>query len=147
MEEAHTESSWRSYLNHCRSMTERDRRNARIANWVLAAWALAFLSATYALRRDLIDGGALAVTAVVVPTALGIFAALAFGRFLRQADELHRKIQLQALALGFGAGFVTTFTVSLLEAAGWVVIDTGDVFLVMAIFYLFGMWLGARRYA
>lgn len=147
MQPTETSSSWRSYMNHCRTMTGRDRRNARRANILLGLWAVAFLAALFGLRRGFVEATPLVLAAVVVPTALGIVAALAFGRFLREADELHRKIQLQALALGFGAGFVATFAVSLLEAAGWTIVDVGDTFVVMAIAYLVGMYLGSRRYA
>ncbi len=146
MEEARTERSWRAYLTHCRSMTGRDRRNARIANIYLAAWMLAFVGSLLGLKRGAIEGELLTVAAVVVPIALAVAATFAFGRFLRHADELHRKIQLHALALGFGAGFVATFAVTLLEAAGWTEIDSGDTFLVMVVFYLIGMYLGTRRY-
>jgi hypothetical protein len=147
METTQPRGSWREYLAACRSMSERDRRNARSANWYLLFWAATMLAAMFGLDRRLIPAGPASVAAVVVPTFAAIAALIAYMRFLRQADELHRKVQLEALALGFGGGFVASFTLELIEQAGWASFDAGDPFLVMIFFFMVGMYLGTRRYA
>ncbi len=146
METTDTRGSLRQYLATCRTLPERDRKNARTANWILAVWAVSLLGALMALDRGLIPEGPLTVAAVVVPTLLATLGALAFARFLRHADELHRKIQYEALAVGFGAGFVANFALELAEQAGWGTFDAGDPFFVMVLFYMVGVVAATRRY-
>lgn len=147
METAQSKSSWREYLAACRSMPERDRRNARIANWWLFFWCITFLPALYMLKEGLIPSGALSYAAAIVPTALAAIGVAAYVRFLRDADELQRQIQLEALSLGFGAGFVAAFGLQLLEEAGLGTYGAPDTFSAMLIFYFIGLYLGTRRYA
>ncbi len=134
------------FLAACRTMPERDRRNARIANWWLFAWCVTFLPALYFFRRDQMPPGIVSWVAVVVPIVLAVCGVLAFIRFLRQADELQRQIQMEALALGFGAGFVASFGLELLEEVGIGSFGAPDTFSAMALFYLIGMLIGTRRY-
>lgn len=131
----------------CRAMPARDRRNARLATWLLALWAVVFLGTLFALDRGLIPAGPLSVGAALVPCGLAIVAVLAYMRFLRQADELHRKIQFEAMSLGFAAGFVASFASRLFAEVGWTGLEPGDVFSVMMVFYLLGIFLGTKRYA
>ena len=76
---------------------------------------------------------------------------LAFRRFLREADELQRRIQLEALALGFGAAVVGAAAYRLLERAGATdvsdVSDVSDVIMILAVGYSVGVIAGQRRYA
>ena len=64
--------------------------------------------------------------------------------FLRNADELLRKIQLQGLAMGFGAGVVFVTGYQLLEAAGAAQMQTDHLIMVMMFSWvagqLYGMW-------
>jgi len=74
-------------------------------------------------------------------------AVLAFIRFLREADELLRKIQLEALGVAFGAGAVFTLGYRLCERIGAPRLDVSDGYLVMMIFWTLGQYLGYRRYS
>ncbi len=138
--------SFRDSLESCHSMPQRDRRNARRANWLLFFWAVTFLPALYLFRRGHMPPGAVSYVAVAVPIALAIAGVIAYIRFLREADELQRQIQLEALSLGFGAGFVASFGLQLLEELGLGEFGAPDTFSVMVFFYLAGMLLGTRRY-
>ena len=146
MESTRARGSLREYLAACRTLPERDRRNVRTANWILFAWAVSLGVCLFSLSRGVVPEGALTVAAVVVPTLLSVLGVLAFARFLRHADELHRKIQYEALAVGFGAGFVTNFALELAEEAGWGTFDAGDPFFVMVLFYIAGVVAATRRY-
>src|SRR5579871_3468572 len=44
---------------------------------------------------------------------------LVFVRFFRGIDELGKRVQLEALAFGFGASALTTFAYGFLEGAGF----------------------------
>lgn len=128
--------------------TETDRRNQRlIVAWSLA-WVLPFLGVSYAIENEWIGTGSPAIIATVAVTLLGLGALFAFHRFLRDTDELMRKIQLDALALTVGIGLVSGFSYSLLERAG-VVAETGIMILimVMVVTYIISVVVGLRRYA
>lgn len=134
------------FLATCTGMTQRDIRNARTTNvWVLV-WAVCFVGLSFAVRGGQLAPGLLAWAAVAACTLLGLVVVWYYMRFLREADELLRKIQLEALAIGFGAGFIGTFSLSLLEHLhGWV-FDIGDILLLMVAFYVLGIISGMRRY-
>ena len=65
---------------------------------------------------------------------------LAYRRFLQNADELQRRIQLEALALGFGAALVGAAAYRLLERAG-AIGGTGasNLIMIMAVAYSVGV--------
>jgi hypothetical protein len=139
-------SLWR-LMSSCWSIRPEDRRNQWIATGLLFVWAVGFVGTAFLIKRGVVPAGAPTYLLAVVPTALGILAVLAYMRFLRRADELLRRIQLEALALGFGAGFVASFTFDLLETAGLERAEASSLFLVMLVVYLLGLFVGARRYA
>ncbi|MGH9379422.1 MAG: hypothetical protein ACRD2Z_02230 [Thermoanaerobaculia bacterium] len=135
------------FLTTCRPMTARDRRNSWRATGWLFVWMVSFLATTFAIRTEALPSGLWTYLAIAASTALGIVVVLAYVRFVREADELQRKIQLEALAWGFAGGFVAEFAFSLIERAGIMNVDIGDPIVVMCVCYAVGVFLGARRYA
>src|SRR5690606_13514993 len=98
--------------------TERDRRNQRrVTIWGLA-WSASFAGVYLALTGGWLATGAPALIAVALSLALGLGTAVAYRRSLLEADELRRKIELDAMALAFGVGLVGGATYQLLEGAG-----------------------------
>jgi hypothetical protein len=146
MEDIESRGFWRRYMSHCRSMPVRDLKNARRANLVMLLWALTLLPALYLLKEELVPAGPLVWVAIAVPTLLSVAAVVTYIRFLRHADELLRKIQYEALGLGFGAGFVAAFALELLEEGGIGTYDAGDPMFAMILFYCIGILVGTRRY-
>lgn len=139
--------AFRRFLTSCTQMTAADRRNSWRATGWLFVWMVSFVSVAFAIRTEALPAGPWTYVAIAGSAALGIVAVLAYMRFIREADELQRKIQLEALALGFAGGFVAQFAFSLIERAGIMTVDIGDPFLVMCICFAVGLFLGARRYA
>ncbi len=142
-----TEQTKRSLWVWC-AMSERDRRNQlRLVGWIFA-WAAAWVLASAGISRGWVPGGAPAITVTLLHVLLGGAMMLAFRRFLREADELQRRIQLEALALGFGAAVVGAAAYRLLERAGAVgATDVSDVIMILAVAYSVGVLAGQRRYA
>jgi len=136
----------RKLVTCSQGMRDIDRRNSRRTNAWLFAWMAVFVATSYALKSGNLSGLP-AWLAIATSTALGIVAILRFNLFLREADELLRKIQLEAIALGFGAGFLAFFTGSLVAHLLNRTMDNGDLFLVMVIAYVVGVIVGTRRYA
>src|SRR5687768_13570925 len=86
--------------------TERDARNLRIFNWWCLSAAVVYLVATMLTSSRVITPGPIAWTFPLIVAILGGGTIRAYLAFLREADELLRKIQLEALGLAFGVGMV-----------------------------------------
>ena len=131
----------------CGDMTASDRRNLNRANVWLAFWLVSFAASTFIIKSEVTSTGIVGWIVAAIPTVVGLGAMLAYGRYLRQADELQRRIQLQALAVGFGVAFFFGFGYRLLEKVGAPAAEISDVSVVMMFFYFVGLWIGRRRYA
>ena len=85
----------------------------------------------------------LVALAPLVPAALALFAYL---RFLSRMDELGRRIQLEALAFGFGAAGMLTFAYGFLENAGFPQLSYIWVFPLMIALWGVGGAIASYRY-
>jgi hypothetical protein len=79
----------------------------------------------------------------VVPAGFALFAYL---RFLSRMDELGRRIQLEALAFGFGAAGMLTFAYGFLENAGFPQLSYIWVFPLMIALWGIGGAIASYRY-
>jgi hypothetical protein len=127
-------------------LTPRDLRNSRNFHlWFCLALA------TFAAGTLLIDGKLVPATIgwglVILTAALSLGMLRAYVFFLREADELLRKIHIDGLALGFGAGAIFMLVYRLCERLGAPKLDVNDPLLIMVMFWALGQWMGLRRYA
>lgn len=127
-------------------LTPRDSKNIRqFVGWTVGS-AISFSTAT--ILSDVMNGAASVGWALFALTfGLSIAAVASYIRFIRESDELLRKIQLEALALGFGAGAVFMLSYRLLERLGAPQLNVSDPFLIMVLFWAAGQWMGMSRYA
>jgi hypothetical protein len=79
----------------------------------------------------------------LIPATLALFAYL---RFLSRMDELGRRIQLEALAFGFGAAGMLTFAYGFLENAGFPQLSYIWVFPLMIALWGIGGAVASYRY-
>ena len=136
-----------SFWKRCQ-LTERDRRNQSMAVVWLFLWALSWVVASIVLKEGWASEGIWTAVVAILPNLFGIGMMIAYWRFVRQADELQRKIQLDALALGFGTGVVGAVAYQLLERAGMIAeAEVIDLSAFMMVAFAIGTVLGARRYA
>ena len=127
------------------SSTEVDRRNRKsIVIWSLL-WVGAFLVADAAIDRGWIEGAGV-VMASIGTALVGLAWIVSYMRFLRHADELIRKIQLDAMALALGGCFVAGFTLILLGGAGLVQAGIVWVLVVTSAIYMLSVLIGIRRF-
>jgi hypothetical protein len=98
------------------------------------------------IKREVLPVGAVRWTVAALPCVAAVLVLAAYARFLREADELQRLIQLEALALGFGGAFFAVMGYQLFERLGALTLDAGDLGIVMALLYSLGGLLGWRRY-
>src|SRR5216683_6843062 len=88
----------------------------------------------------------LRVPLVLIPLIPSAFALRAYLRFLGQMDKLGRRIQLEALAIGFGAAGMLTFAYGFLENAGFPKLSYVFVFPLMIALWGIGAAIATRRY-
>jgi hypothetical protein len=125
----------------------RDARLQLRTNYWLFAAALSFVAATAALRYRSVVPWALAALAVALTLALFALAIRSYLTFLHGADELLRKIQTEALALGFAVGAAFSMLYPLLQGLGAPELGSHATPMVMISCWALGSWLGERRYA
>ena len=128
------------------SGTAADRRNQY---WFVAwtfAWALTFVVASWVLKnhREAVGVGGWALA--LLPNIFAIGAMLAYLKFLRNADELLRRIQLEGLAIGFGTGIIFAIGYQLLERAGAPALAVDDFMLVLCGGWVAGQLTATWRY-
>lgn len=137
-----------SFWEHDCGGTPRDRRNHRRIKIWLMGWMGSWLALTALVKFELLAPGALASAAAVASGLVGLGALLAYRRFLWEADELRRKIELEAMAAALGVGVVGGLTSWLLVHTGALVsVDVLWVVMAMLVAQGLGSYLGYRRYA
>ena len=85
-----------------------------------------------------------AAMALPVPALFGIVWAVV--GYLREADEFQSKSTVEALAIGFAGGSVTTFTYGLMQFVGAPQLNWTWVWVVYALWWSAGGVLVRRRY-
>jgi O-antigen/teichoic acid export membrane protein len=83
---------------------------------------------------------------VLIPLIPSAFVLRAYLRFLGRMDELGRRIQLEALAIGFAAAGMLTFAYGFLENAGFPQLSYVFVFPLMIFLWGIGSVIATRRY-
>jgi|MGYP003979414173 hypothetical protein len=119
----------------------------RLGLWT-GAWVLATAGAAF--------GPKLLWNYSTVPTILGILIHLCIGfgmiyankKSLLGMDEMHRLIQLEAMALTLGVGLVFGMSYELLEDVKLIPFEPeiSHLFILMSITYFIGIIMGNRRY-
>jgi hypothetical protein len=125
--------------------TPRDTHNYRVFTAWMTGAMLTFGTATILLSRELVP--AIAGWMLTAATAVLMMLTMrSYILFLRQADELLRKVHLEALAFAFGAGIVSMMVWRLCERLGAPKLDVNDASLIMLVTWVAGQYIGARRY-
>ena len=132
------------------SNTWKDRK--RSISVQLAFWALAYVI-TMAIAsfgpKFLWDYNAVAsLSAILCNLLVGLWMIIVNVRHLKQADELMKKIQLEAMGLALGIGIVVGLSYSLLDVTNVISSDAEIAYLVIVIglIYLTSLVVNYRRY-
>ncbi|HEX3527174.1 MAG TPA: hypothetical protein VH988_08915 [Thermoanaerobaculia bacterium] len=135
-----------SLSDSCSSAPRDGRNQLRVILWSMV-WAVSFVVVTLSAKRAWWPFGP-TLAAALGTSLFGIATLLAHRRFLRETDELRRKIEIEALSLAFGVGVVGGMTYWLLTVMGAVpAMDFFYVLLVMLLAHPVGVWIGRRRYS
>ena len=122
-----------------------DRANYRRLNIAMLAWGLSFiLSSSIASNDDF--GGLAHFVSAVVPTLAGVPVVLLFAYYIREADELTRLIELQALAIAAGAVFLVLPAVQVAQGSRGPDLFVAIPLVTLSIVYAAAVTLIRRRY-
>ena len=113
-----------------------------------ALWVGSYLIALL-LQKYLVLSTGMQVAVALIPVAPFGFFVFRFIAHLRNLDELHRRVHLEALAFAFPLAILLLMTLGLMErghllsAKHW---SYGDVWYYLPLFYLIGVVISWRRY-
>ncbi|MBA3913997.1 MAG: hypothetical protein H0X25_09135 [Acidobacteriales bacterium] len=82
----------------------------------------------------------------IAPVLPVLWVPVAVVRFLREVDELQRKIQIEAIAFGFTFSAVLTLGYGFLQNVGLPQLNWTLVWPLMAISWIIGLGISSRRY-
>ena len=127
--------------------TPRDMRNLRIFNiWFFSAM-LVFCLATILMGEKIIVPGPIGWALAAITIGLMVMMVRAYVIFVRAADELLRKIHVEALAIAFGAAIIFMIGWRMCERLGAPKLDVDDPVIVMVVVFSIVQWVGTQRYA
>ena len=118
----------------------------QMLGWTLA-WAISFVAAAWIFSGDSAPTGATAWIVALVPNLFAVAVVLVYLRFLRDADELVKRIQLEGLGFGFGVGVLFAMGYQLLGRVGAPELDWGDMAAIMMLAFVVGVIRANRRYS
>ena len=130
----------------CGSGTARDRRNQYVYLAWLVAWAIAFVGGKWILVNRMPESEVFAWILAVLPTLMLVGAVFAYIKFLREADELIRKIQMDALAVAFGIGVIMGLAYETLELVGVPLAEPSLIAVTMMVVWSLAQFDAIRRY-
>lgn len=82
----------------------------------------------------------------VLPMVPFVYAIAAYVRFMRDLDEVQRRIKLEAFAIAFGATAAVTFCYGFLQHVGLPHVNWWFVWPVMGVSWIAGHIVAERRY-
>jgi hypothetical protein len=110
----------------CGDATPRDRRNLRRYQTAMVLFAVTYVASAFLVSAGAVSRGGPGWVVAWLPSVVALLPVVAFVRFLAEADELQRLIQLQALAMGLTAWFVLWPALRLLGRLGVPISDWSD---------------------
>ena len=125
----------------------RNKRNTlRLGYWT-SAWLVTLAVAVFGPLL-VWEGKVLTLASILLNIGVGVGMIVANKQHLDGLDELQRKIQLEAMALALGAGLVGGMAYSTMDVTDLIPVDAEISFLVIliAVTYMFGIYLGGRKY-
>jgi hypothetical protein len=125
-------------------MDNAGRTYARQFSAAMIGYAAVLIGVLTILNRY--DLGAWRYMLVLLPVVPACFGLAAFVGFLRNMDELQRRIQFEAIGFAFAATIVLTFAYGFLQIAGLPAIDWLFVAPIMIWLWGIGLAIASRRY-
>ena len=112
-------------------------------------WAAAFLfvaSYVYSILLDQELSQTQAILATLLPWSGWTAIVVSIGIMIASLDELQRRIQTEAIAIGFAGTAIAVGGYALLQFAGFVQVNIGAALLIMSLMWLIGKLWTLWRY-
>lgn len=131
-------------------LPERDIINARnVMLWGIF-WTVSIVSIDSISEYEWYGSLTVVIAACVLHTGLGVGMIKAYKKFLRELDEMERKIQLDSLAMSVGITVIsfTSFTSLTILARAEIIEPVGadNLIMIMMLTYSIGLIIGRVRY-
>jgi predicted ABC-type exoprotein transport system permease subunit len=125
----------------------RDRRNMRrFLLWTFLG-AVAHVGAALLVRHRSALPAAMPWLAIVAAALVYAFAVRCYLVYLRETDELKRRIEIESLAVGFGVGAVLGLVAPLAVKLSVTWLDSSVICTVMLFAWAIASVVGYRRYS
>lgn len=123
-------------------------RNTKLLGFWTAGWLLTMALATFGPKFIWDMNTSLTILAIVLNLAIGFGMILANKRHLNGLDELHQKVQLEAMALSLGVGLIVGLSYSNLDVTNVIAFDAeiSHLVILMGLTYFAGVVGGLRKY-
>lgn len=139
-------ATWWQAALMIRGQTETDQRNLRLI-WIWTiVWAISFYAAVSALESNPQLQSPFAWLLAMIPIVLGVPTVRAYLRFIREADEFMRKVQLEGIAIGYAVGSLACIGYHTLERVGAPELPMIIAVIPLAFGWAVGAFLVAFRY-
>ena len=116
----------------------------RRALWAAAFMCLASYAYSYLLDQELSQSQAFLAT--LLPWVGWVAVVVSLGMMIASLDELQRRIQTEAIAIGFAGTAIAVGGYALMQFAGYAKINLGIVILIMSAMWLIGKLWTLWRY-
>ena len=113
---------------------------------LLAAAYLCLASYVYSILLDQELSQTQAILVTLLPWSGWIAVVVSLGMMIASLDELQRRIQTEAIAIGFAGTAIVVGGYALLQFAGLAQINVGIVLLIMSLMWLIGKLWTLWRY-
>lgn len=130
------------------SWAERNKRNTiRLGYWT-GAWVLTLAVATFGPLLVWDKEPGLTLASILLNLVAGAGMIVANKNHLKGLDEMHQKIQLEAMALALGVALVAGLAYATADVTDLIPFDAEISFLVFLVTaaYAIGIYAGRRRY-
>jgi hypothetical protein len=133
-----TESAWSATVQ---------ANTRRLGLWT-AAWVATMAIVNFGPRFVWGEVAWITVLAIAVNLAVGAGMILANVRHLKSLDEMHQKVQLEAMGLSLGVGLVVGLAYSNLDVTGLIGFHAqiSHLVVLMGLTYLVGTVVGLKKY-
>ncbi len=123
------------------------RNTALLGAWTLA-WLATMALATFGPKFIWELNQWLTILAILINLGVGFGMVMANKRHLKGLDEMHQKIQLEAMALSLGVGLVAGLGYSNLDVTNIIAFDAeiSHMVILMGLTYAAGVFAGVRNY-
>jgi hypothetical protein len=114
--------------------------------WAMIAYGVVLTASVLILKSNPDPDAPWRIPVALAPMIPAMFGLMAFVRYMGSIDELQRRIQLEAIAFGFGGTAALTFGYGFLEGVGFPPINWTFIFPLMIGLWGIGVAIAGRRY-